>query len=216
MRVKFIHCTPEAEKHIAYCARVSSSNQDNPEFEKLLTYLIKHKHWSPMEMATMCVEINTSRAIAAQILRHRSFSIQEFSQRYSKVDGYEPSTPRRQDLKNKQNSIDDLSEENKDWFNDTQSELWRASHTKYNEALSKGIAKEIARDLLPLSTSTKLYMHGSIRSWITYLMVRMDASTQKEHRDIAIEIWNIFKEQFPTISKTLNNVSDVFKDGKNE
>lgn len=210
MTVKLIHCTPEAEKHIAFCARVSSTNQTNPEFEKLISYLIRNKHWSPLEMASLCVEINTSRSIAAQILRHRSFSFQEFSQRYSKIDSYVPSNARRQDLKNKQNSIDDLPQESKDWLKETQEALWTESYSKYNEALSKGIAKEVARDLLPLATSTKMYVHGSLRSWITYLMVRMDTSTQKEHRDIAVQVWEIFKVQFPTIAKALINIDAIF------
>lgn len=203
MEVKLISVTPEAEKNIAYCARVSSPNQENPEYAKLLKYLIQHKHWSPFEMATMTVEINTSRGIAAQILRHRSFSFQEFSQRYSEVTTYEKYEARRQDKKNKQNSIDDMSEEVKKWFSEAQTHIAELAFSKYETALRMGIAKEQARFLLPLSTSTKLYMTGSIRSWIHYIELRADKDTQLEHREIAIAIKDIFKQQFPEITKAL-------------
>jgi len=203
-KVKLVHITPEAEKHIAYCARVSSPNQDNPEFEKLIRYLIKHKHWSPMEMASLCVEIETTRAISPQILRHKSFSFQEFSQRYSKAQEFELYDARRQDLKNKQNSVNDLPIDVQVWFRDTQLMLDNLSNKLYNEALDKGIAKECARSLLPLNTKTKLYMNGTIRSFIHYVEVRTEESTQLEHREIANQIKQIMIKELPTISKAMN------------
>lgn len=203
MQVRLIHVTPDAEKHVAYCARVSSPNQDNPDYTKLMRYCIKGGHWSIFEMANMCLEITTTRAISPQILRHKSFSFQEFSQRYSEASSYESYTARRQDLKNRQNSIDDMSEEDQKWFTDAQKQVWDNSYSLYEEALAKGIAKEQARALLPLNTTTRLYMNGNIRSWITYIQVRTDPSTQKEHRDIALEAKRIFIEQFPTIAEAL-------------
>jgi len=206
MKVKFIHVTPEAEKHIAYCARVSSPKQDNPEYAKLLKYLIKHKHWSPYEMASLCLEITTSRGIAAQILRHRSFSFQEFSQRYAEANEFELNGARRQDLKNKQNSIDDMSKDDKIWFQNVQEDLHSQAQFIYREALKRGIAKEQARFLLPLSTTTKLYMMGTFRSWMTYFITRMDASTQFEHRDVAKACFGVFKEHAPAISVILSEL----------
>lgn len=207
MKVKLVHVTPESEKHIAYCARVSSPNQENPEYIKLLKYLIKHKHWSPYEMASMCLEITTSRGIAAQILRHRSFSFQEFSQRYA-VSGEEFETygARRQDLKNKQNSIDDMSKDDQVWFANVQEDVQKYSHQVYEQALKRGIAKEQARFLLPLSTTTKMYMMGSFRSWMTYFITRMDKSTQLEHREIAKQCFLIFKENAPIIALILEDL----------
>ena len=201
--VKLIHITPDAEKHIAYCARVSSPNQENPEFSKLIKYLIKHKHWSPLEMASMCVEITTSRAISPQILRHRSFSFQEFSQRYSAAQQFEIYDARRQDEKNKQNSIDDLSDEVQEWFHEAQSKVIVTASELYSEALNRGIAKECARSLLPLNTTTKLYMHGTVRSFVHYVQVRADVSTQLEHREIAEEIKKIMIQELPTIASAL-------------
>jgi thymidylate synthase (FAD) len=202
--VKLIHCTPKAEKLLAYMARVSSPEQENPEYSKLLKYLITHKHWSPFEMVNLCVEIQTSRAIAQQILRHRSFSFQEFSQRYAKVDFdvdfYEA---RRQDEKNRQNSIEDLPDDTQDWFLGAQESVVSLAHKLYYEALDKGIAKESARFLLPLSTQTKIYMNGSLRSWVHYIDLRTDKSTQKEHREIAEDCKRIFIEQFPITSEAL-------------
>lgn len=208
MNTKLISITPESEKIIAYCARVSNpANQDNPEVAKLLSYCIKHGHWSIFEMANMCVEITTSRAIAAQILRHKSFSFQEFSQRYAEV-GEPPEAviyqARRQDLKNRQNSIDDMSEDDKIWFKNAQEDVAEFAYQRYKLALRKGIAKEQARFLLPLSTETKLYMNGSVRSWIHYLQLRTDKATQLEHREIAEGIKAIFCEQLPTIAKALD------------
>jgi thymidylate synthase (FAD) len=198
--IKLISVTPEAEKTIMFCARVSSSDQNSTN-TKLLNYCIKHGHWSVFEMADMCVEIKTSRAIAAQILRHKSFVFQEFSQRYAEVQGFETYNPRRQDTKNRQNSIDDLPQEAKDWFKLMQQHVQMEGEFAYRLALDKGIAKECARFLLPLSTSTTMYMKGSLRSWLHYLDVRTDPSTQLEHREIAEEIQKIFVEQFPIIAE---------------
>lgn len=193
------------EEVVSYVARVSNpNNQTNFETApKLLSYLIKNKHWSPFEHSYLTIEIETSRGIAAQILRHRSFVFQEFSQRYSKTEEYVQYEARRQDLKNRQNSIDDMSEEDKTWFKNIQIELWDVAERAYNDALKKGIAKEQARFLLPLNTKTKLYMTGSIRSWITYFMVRMDKTTQLEHRQIAKDCFNIFKSEYPVITEAL-------------
>lgn len=208
MQTKLISVTPEAEKIIAYCARVSNpANQDNPEVAKLLAYCIKHGHWSVFEMANLCVEVTTSRAVAAQILRHKSFCFQEFSQRYAEVEQpleYVTYPARRQDVKNRQNSLDDMSDDDRIWFKNAQEDLSELSYRLYNLALKKGIAKEQARFLLPLSTQTKLYMNGSVRSWIHYLQLRTDKATQLEHRQIAEEIKVIFCEQFPTIAKALD------------
>lgn len=203
--VKLIHCTVGAEKLITYMARVSSPNQDNPDKDKLLKYLITHKHWSPFEMATMCVEIRTSRAISAQILRHRSFHFQEFSQRYSKVDpqDFEFYEARRQDDKNRQNSVGDLPEDVQDWFLGAQEQVVELAQKLYYEATDKGIAKECARFLLPMSTGTKVYMHGTLRDWIHYINLRSEVGTQKEHRDIALRAKEIFIQKFPVIAKAL-------------
>ncbi len=159
---------------MAYCARVSSPHQESTDYEKLLAYCIAHKHWSIFEMADMTVEIVTSRAISPQILRHKSFQFQEFSQRYAQAQAIEHYTPRRQDMKNRQNSLDDLPPETVAWFDEAQERVAMESMALYEEALEKGIAKECARALLPLATQTKLYMKGSIRSWIHYLEVRTD------------------------------------------
>jgi len=197
------HLTPE--DLIVYCARVSSpKNQENTGTgQKLLEYCISNKHWSIFEMVNMCVEIITSRAISAQILRHKSFSFQEASQRYSEVQNFEIYEARRQDLKNRQNSVDNLSVETKEWFDKAQNDIIIKSNELYSEALNKGIAKECARFLLPLNTKTKLYMNGSIRSWIHYLDLRTSNGTQLEHKDIAEEIKEIFIINFPLISKGL-------------
>lgn len=171
---------------------------------KLIKYCIKNKHWSPFEHAHMTLEIETSRGIAAQILRHRSFTFQEFSQRYSEVTEFETYGARRQDVKNRQNSIDDMSQEDRDWFWRLQKETQEFALHDYKEALKRGIAKEQARFLLPLSTQTTLYMTGSVRSWIHYIELRTDPSTQLEHREIAEACKRIFIEQFPNISEALN------------
>lgn len=204
MQVNYIHSTPKGEELIAYIARVSSPNQDNPSYEKLLKYLIDHRHWSPFEMISLCVEITTSRAIAQQILRHRSFHFQEFSQRYAEVQEFETYPARRQDLKNRQNSTDDMSQETKDWFKAAQEINWEHAYKLYECALKQGIAKEQARFLLPLETTTKMYMHGTVRDWIHYLQIRCGPETQLEHREIAEEIKKIFIKEYPTISKALD------------
>ncbi len=200
---RLVWITPDAEKHVAYCARVSSPNQENPEIAKLISYLIKNKHWSPLEMASMCIEIETTRAISPQILRHRSFSFQEFSLRYAEAIGFESNEPRSQDLKNRQNSNDDLSPFQKNWFKHAQNRINKTSKELYDEAIKLGVSKESARALLPMSTKTKLYMQGSLRSWVHYLEVRCDKATQLEHRVIAEAIKDIFKQQLPVISEAL-------------
>lgn len=194
-----------AEQLIAHAARVSNpANQDNwATADKLLGYLIKNKHWSPFEMVSMTVEITTSRAIAAQILRHRSFSFQEFSQRYAEATEFITYDARRQDNKNRQNSIDDLPDGVKDWFLTEQKRLQKRCLELYNTALEYNVAKEQARFLLPLSTKTKLYMAGSARSWIHYIQLRTEPGTQLEHREIALEIKDIFKGQFPATAEAL-------------
>ncbi len=193
--------TPEGL--IAYCARVSSPHQETLDYQKLLAYCIEHKHWSIFEMVDMSVEIITSRAISPQILRHKSFQFQEFSQRYAKAQEIERYQPRRQDSKNRQNSLDDLDDATKLWFAEAQERMASRALEQYNLALEKGIAKECARVLLPLGTQTKLYMKGSVRSWIHYLEVRTDKSTQQEHREIALEIKKIFITQFPVTAAAL-------------
>lgn len=194
-----------AEELIAYTARVSNpSNQTNKDTApKLLKYLLKHKHWSPFEMASLTLEVTTSRAIASQILRHRSFVFQEFSQRYSEAQNVVRYSARRQDTKNKQNSIDDMNGEDREWFADAQEIVKNQSLRLYKDALKRGIAKEQARFLLPLGTETTLYMCGTVRSWITYFLVRLDKSTQKEHRDIALQAWYVFEKEFPSCSEAL-------------
>ena len=206
--IRMVHITPEAEKHIAYCARVSSPNQENPEYSKLLAYCIKNKHWSIFEMASMCVEIETSRAIAQQILRHRSFSYQEFSQRYSSPSEYKIYEARRQDDKNRQNSIDDLPQDAKDAFVNAQVRIWDIAKNAYDAAVGLGVAKECARFLLPLNVQTRIYMHGTIRSWIHYLELRTARGTQKEHKDIADAIQGIFAASLPETAKALGWVKE--------
>lgn len=203
--VKLISVTPDAEKHIAYCARVSNpQNQDNESFEGLLKYCIKHQHWSIFEQSFMTVEIETTRGIAAQILRHRSFTFQEFSQRYadsSLLSDYIPVPDlRRQDNKNRQNSIDDIGEYEKLTLQSKIQEHFSQGMNLYKELLAHGIAKECARFVLPLATPTRLYMSGSLRSWLHYIDLRSSNGTQKEHMEIAEMCKNIFKEQFPIIS----------------
>ena len=204
MAARLISVTPDSETTIGYCARVSNpKNQENPDVDKLLGFCIKHGHWSIFEMANMVVEINTTRGIAAQILRHRSFSFQEFSQRYAEAEGFEDIEPRRQDKKNRQNSLDDLSKHDREWYKIALNEENRRCYSKYKEALNRGIAKESARFLLPLNTKTRMYMNGTVRSWIHYIHLRPHESTQKEHQDIANEIKGIFIEQFPVTSSAL-------------
>ena len=208
MTVKLISVTPDAEKHMAYCARVSNpSNQENDNFSGLLKYCIKHQHWSIFEQATMTLEINTTRGIAAQILRHRSFTYQEFSQRYADSSLLGKTIPlpelRRQDTKNRQNSIDDLDKVVIDSLNRQMETLFDSSMALYNQMLERGVAKECARFVLPLATPTRLYMTGSVRSWIHYIDLRSGHGTQKEHMDIANDAKAIFIEQFPAVSEAL-------------
>lgn len=201
---RLIAITPKAEEIIGYCARVSNpENQENPEVSKLLSFCVKHGHWSIFEQASMVIEITTSRGIAPQILRHRSFSFQEFSQRYAASTAAITYEARRQDLKNRQNSVDDFDVETKQWFQDAQNEVWGLAFDKYQEALKRGIAKECARFLLPLNTQTRLYMNGTIRSWIHYIQLRTANGTQLEHMKIAEGCKKIFCEQLPITSKAL-------------
>jgi thymidylate synthase (FAD) len=200
MSVRLIWVTPNAEQIIAYCARVSNpGNQDNSDIKKLIHYCAKNGHWSIFEMASMCVEIETTRAISAQVLRHRSFSFQEFSQRYAEATEIDIQEGRRQDTKNRQNSTNDLREDDKKWFEYAQKQIHKDSKAYYKEALKRGIAKECARALLPLSTKTRLYMTGTVRSWIHYLQLRTGNGTQKEHMEIANDIKDIFDKEFPII-----------------
>jgi thymidylate synthase (FAD) len=208
MTVNLVWATPDAEKMIVMMARVSApKNQSNMgTAPKLLKYLIDNKHWSPFEMANLCVEINTTRAIAPQILRHRSFSFQEFSQRYADVielGGARVPHLRRQDNKNRQNSINDLSSDLVTHYYRRITELFEDSEHLYREMVSNGVAKECARAILPLSTKTRLYMNGTLRSWIHYLQLRTDNGTQLEHRQVAEDIKQIFCEQFPVIGQAV-------------
>jgi len=206
--VCLVSTTPDAEKTIGYIARVSNpNNQDNPKVEKLLEYCIKHGHWSVFEQATMTLEINTTRAIAAQILRHRSFTYQEFSQRYADTNLLTDKIPvpdlRRQDDKNRQNSIDDLDPVEVGKMNHIVEELFKDAQDVYAMLLKKGVAKECARFVLPLATPTRLYMTGSCRSWVHYINLRSAHGTQKEHMDIAEACRKVFTEQFPSVSEAL-------------
>ena len=206
MSVQLIWITPDAERMVAHIARVSNpANQENPDYEKLLRYCMEHGHWSVFEMATACVEINTTRDIGRQILRHRSFSFQEFSQRYAAVDALpEPELreARLQDTKNRQNSFEVGPGPLADRWEILQHEVYDACVDRYREALSVGIAKEQARAMLPEGlTPTRMYMSGTLRSWITYLQLRTDAATQKEHRLIAQQIADLLRPEIPTILK---------------
>ena len=210
--VKLISVTPDAEKNIAYCARVSNpNNQENEKIAGLLKYCINHQHWSIFEMAFMTLEINTTRGLAAQILRHRSFTYQEFSQRYAESSLLADKIPmfdlRRQDTKNRQNSIDDIDEFTKQEFEIQIQRYFAEGMDLYQAMLDKGIAKECARFVLPLATPTKLYMSGSVRSWIHYIQLRSANGTQKEHMDIANECKCIFAGQFPVIAEALGWVA---------
>jgi thymidylate synthase (FAD) len=203
MNVTFVHCSPDAEDLIVKMARVSNpANEDNmATAPKLLQYLIDHQHWSPFEMCSLCIKIDTERDISAQILRHRSFSFQEFSTRYAQVQSIVIPDLRKQDVKNRQNSTDDLAPITKRLFAVGIKILYSMSARLYETMLYCGVAKETARRILPLSTQTTLYMHGTLRSFIHYIKVRTDASTQLEHRLIAIEIKKIFCNQFPIIGQ---------------
>ena len=207
MNVSLISVSPDSEKHMAYCARVSNpNNQNNENYAGLLRYCIKHQHWSIFEQAFMTLEINTTRGLAAQILRHRSFTYQEFSQRYADANllgGIPVPDLRSQDHKNRQNSIDDIPEKQKKNLQNQIQRYFAEGLDLYNELIREGVAKECARFVLPLATPTRLYMSGSVRSWIHYIDLRSGHGTQKEHMDIANECKSIFIEQFPTVSEAL-------------
>ena len=208
MTVKLVSITPDAEKMMAYVARVSNpSNQDNEKYSGLLKYCIKHNHWSVFEQSYMTLEIETTRAIAAQILRHRSFTYQEFSQRYadSSLLGNKIKLPelRRQDTKNRQNSIDDLDPFTVQNLELQMQTLFDSSMALYQQMLNRGVAKECARNVLPLCVGTKIYMTGSCRSWIHYITLRSANGTQKEHMDVALGCKEVFIEQFPAVSEAL-------------
>jgi thymidylate synthase (FAD) len=208
MSVKLVNVSPDAEKHMAYCARVSNpNNQENEKISGLLKYCIKHQHWSIFEQAFMTLEIETNRGIAAQILRHRSFTYQEFSQRYADSSLLATKIPlpelRRQDTKNRQNSIDDIDPFVRQEFQIKIQKHFEEGMKLYQDMLDSDIAKECARFVLPLATPTRIYMSGSVRSWIHYIDLRSANGTQKEHMDIALACKEVFKEQFPTISEAL-------------
>ena len=207
MNVKLVSITPDAEQTMAYIARVSNpSNQDNEKYSGLLKYCIKHNHWSVFEQSSMSLEIETSRAIAAQILRHRSFTFQEFSQRYAAstaLGDFELRELRRQDSKNRENSTNDLEPELIEKFEKQMITLFSSSKSLYEQMLSQGVAKECARMVLPLCTPTRIYMTGSCRSWVHYINLRSAHGTQKEHMQIAEECRKIFIEQFPNVSEAL-------------
>ena len=203
-----VHITPNAEELISYMARVSNpANQTNTQTSaRLIKYLIDHKHWSPFEMVNMCVEINTTRSIAAQILRHRSFSFQEFSQRYAKVAAVSVMPElRRQDHTNRQNSIDDLSEEVLREADQVAAVALVESYKAYNQLLELGVAKECAREVLPLATPTRLYMNGTIRSWLHYCDLRTANGTQREHAKIAASVQDILYSQIPNVCEAMWN-----------
>ena len=209
MTAKLVSVTPDAEQTMAYIARVSNpSNQDNEKYSGLLRYCIKHNHWSVFEQSSMTLEIETTRAIAAQILRHRSFTYQEFSQRYadSSLLGFNKiplPEMRRQDEKNRQNSTDDLDPFLKQNLELQMQTLFDSSMALYQQMLERGVAKECARNVLPLCVGTKIYMTGSCRSWIHYINLRSANGTQKEHMDVALACKEVFKEQFPSVSEAL-------------
>jgi thymidylate synthase (FAD) len=208
MNTKLVSVTPDAEKQIAYCARVSNpNNQHSDNIAKLIKYCIDHKHWSIFELAYMTLEINTTRGLAAQILRHRSFTFQEFSQRYADTNLLSEEIPlfelRKQDTKNRQNSTDDIDQEIVYRWNSKLREHFSKAKGIYNGMIKDGIAKECARFVLPLATPTRLYMSGSIRSWVHYIDLRCSHGTQKEHMNIASQCKSIFVEQFPLIGESL-------------
>ena len=204
--VSLVHATENGDDLISYMAKVSNLTNQNKPSPKLIQYLIKHKHWSPFEMVNMCLEIKTTRSISAQILRHRSFSFQGFSQRYASVEDLgEPIIPnlRRQDTTNRQNSIDDLKETDKDIWNMMIERHFKESLALYAVLLKDGVAKECARDVLPLASPTRMYMNGTLRSWIHYINLRTDESTQREHRLIASACKEQFKLKFPLTFKAI-------------
>jgi thymidylate synthase (FAD) len=208
-KVKLIWTTTDGENLVAQMARVSNpANQNNPETApKLLKYLVKNKHWSPFEMVSACVEIETTRDIAHQIVRHRSFSFQEFSQRYAEATNFELRETRLQDTKNRQSSLRNEDRELDDTWKRAQADLIEHATKVYKWALSEGIAKEVARAVLPEgNTTTRLYMTGTLRSWLHYLDVRMDYSTQKEHREVAVAIYKALQQHYPNILEMINEI----------
>ena len=210
--IKLVSVTPDAEKLMAYVARVSNpNNQDNDKFAGLLKYCIEHGHWSVFEQSFMTVEINTTRGLAAQILRHRSFTFQEFSQRYADTNLLDSMIPvpdlRSQDIKNRQNSNDDIPEDKKEEYQALIARHFSEAMDLYNALLQEGVAKECARFVLPLATPTRIYMTGSCRSWIHYINLRSAHGTQKEHMDVAEGVRKIFSEQFPVVAEALDWVS---------
>ena len=208
--VKLVSVTPDAENTIAYCARVSNpSNQNNHQtVDRLLAYCVKHGHWSVFEMANVVIEINTTRAISPQILRHRSFSFQEFSQRYSSslegLGGIDLPHLRRQDHKNRQTSHDDLSTASTQLFYRRIAQHFAEAEDLYSEMISRGVAKECAREVLPLACPTRLYMNGTVRSWIHYVQLRTTEGTQLEHRKIAMAIKEILVKELPAVARALD------------
>ena len=204
---KLVWITPNAESLVGKIARVSNpNNEDNPEVEKLIKYLIKHKHWSPFEMASMCVQIDTTRAISPQILRHRSFTFQEFSQRYAiPTDTFATVLPdlRRQDHNNRQNSIDDLENETQQYYEQRIDDHFREAVKLYESLLHTGVARECARSVLPINTVTRLYMSGTIRSWLHYVDLRGDNGTQAEHMKIARSVGDILDTEVPIIARAV-------------
>lgn len=206
-KVKVVWATPDAEEAVAYCARVSNPENQNVQetAPRLLKYLIKYKHWSPFEMANVCMEIETTRDIARQILRHRSFSFQEFSQRYAAVQGFELSEVRLQDTKNRQNSIEVGDSDLHNWWFKAQQRVRDDAELVYNMALAKGVAKEQARKLLPEGmTMSKMYMNGTLRSWLHYVEIRCDKATQKEHREVAEKCRDELTKLFPNVMEAFN------------
>jgi thymidylate synthase (FAD) len=202
MSVKLIWSTPSGEELVAYMARVSNSdNQDNKDTApKLLKYLMKHKHWSPFEMVNICMEINTTRDIARQILRHRSFSFQEFSQRYAEVVDWSAGEVRMQDDKNRQNSLPTQDRELQRWWEEQQVATWKLATNAYKAAIGMGVAKEVARKVLPEGlTMSRMYMNGTLRSWLHYVDIRCDESTQKEHREIAEQCKVVLSSLYPSL-----------------
>lgn len=208
MKVTTVWKTPDGERLIAYMARVSNpANQANEKYAGLIKYLIKHKHWSPFEMVNVCMEIECTRDIARQILRHRSFSFQEFSQRYAVADGYEFSEARLQDEKNRQNSIPVQDREMMRFWEEQQRTVLKAATVAYENALQAGVAREVARKVLPEGlTTSRMYMNGTLRSWLHYIQIRTGVETQKEHRDIAIACERELMLHFPNVMEALDDV----------
>jgi len=207
LKVNLVWATPDIEEKVAFCARVSNpENQHNHETApKLLKYLMKHKHWSPFEMANVCMEIETTRDIARQILRHRSFSFQEFSQRYAVVNDFDLRECRLQDTKNRQNSLQVNDAEMQNWWNAAQLRVQQEAEFMYQAALNRGVAKEQARALLPEGMAvSRMYMNGTLRSWLHYIEVRTDPSTQKEHRDVAEACKTVLSVLCPSIMEAMN------------